>query len=232
MASIVPSILAGDFARLGGSLDAVKALGLSAIHIDVIDGHFRPEISVGQPVVRSIRKATQLDLDVHLMIERPERYIESFVSAGADYLAFHPESTQDVTAGIAAATKLGTKVGLALALATPLEACYEVLDLLDFVLIQSSAFIEGKEEFVPRSISRVASTVEERKARGLSFAIEVEGGIGVPEAEKLLSAGADILVVGSAIFDKQDGSEGIRELARKLGREALPIRHELQSRTH
>lgn len=232
MASIVPSILAGDFARLGESLDFVAALGISAIHIDIMDGHFQPQISVGQPVVRSIRKATDLKLDVHLMIERPERYIEDFASAGADYLVFHPESTQDVTRGINSARRLGVKVGLALAPVTPLEACYEVLDDLDYVLIQTSEVGQGCETFIPRSLSRVGAIASERKARGLNFAIEVEGGIGAREAEALLPAGADILVIASAIFDKQNEGEATRALVRRLSEENLRSRREMQSGVH
>src|SRR5574337_476861 len=105
MASIVPSLLAGDFAQLGKSLGVVQTLGVSTIHIDVMDGHFRPQISLGQPVIRSIRKATHLKLDIHLMIERPERYFEDFVNAGADFLAFHLEATQNVTLAVNSARK-------------------------------------------------------------------------------------------------------------------------------
>jgi len=232
MASIAPSILAGDFARLGESLDVVHALAVPSIHIDIMDGHFRPQISVGQPVVRSIRKATRLKLDIHLMVERPERYIKDFVSAGADSLAFHPEATQDVTLGIGLARKLGVKVGLALNPATRLEFCYEVLEDLDYVLIQTGAVGWGAETFMPRSISKVAALAKEREARGLNFEIEAEGGIEAREAEELLPAGADILVVGSAIFDKQDRGEAMRAMVRALRRDSSASGKEIRSRVH
>lgn len=216
MASIVPSILAGDFARLGESLDAAQALGVPAIHIDVMDGHFRPQISVGQPVVKSIRKATDLKLDLHLMIERPERFVKDFVAAGADSLAFHPEATQDVCSGFPLVRKLGKKVGLALNLGTPVDRCYEVLEELDYILILTGTGNSNTETFVPRSISRVAAIARERQARGLNLAIEVEGDIGPREAEELLQAGADNLVVGSIIFDKKDRGEAMRAMVRSL----------------
>jgi len=210
----------------------VQALGIAAIHIDIMDGHFRPQISVGQPVVRSLRQATRLKLDLHLMIERPERYIQDFVSAGADSLAFHPEATQDISLGIGLARKLGVKVGLALDSATPAETCYEVLEDLDYVLIQTAGGGRGAETFMRRSIRKVAAVAKERAARGLNFAIAAEGDIGVREAKELLPAGADILVVGSAIFDKQDRGEAMRAFVRALSRDSSDFGPGRKSRVH
>ena len=227
MALIVPSLLAGDFARLGESLEVVQALGVPVVHIDVMDGHFRPEISAGQPVVRSIRGATQLGLEIHLLIERPERYIEDFVKAGADSLAFHNESTRNPAAAIDSARKLGTRVGLALNATTPVEACFEVLEDIDFVLLEV-----GRGTWKPRSILRAAAFAKQRKDRGLSFAIEVEGDFLAGEAEKLFAAGVDILVAGSAIFDKEEQGERMRALARTLsGRSSTPAQ-ETRSPVH
>jgi len=197
-----------------------------------MDGHFRPQISVGQPVVRSIRKATGLKLDLHLMIERPERYIGDFVDAGADYLAFHPEATQDIDIGTGLARSLGVKVGLALNLSTPADTCYDALEDLDYVLIQTGATGSPVETFVPRSINKVAAIAKERGARGLNFAIEAEGGIGPHEAEELLRAGSDILVVGSAIFDKRDRGEAMRAMVRNLGQGALAFKSGTESRVN
>lgn len=227
MASIVPSLVAGDFARLGESLDVVQALGVSAVHVDIIDGHFRSQISVGQPVVRSIRKATRLDLDVHLVIERPEHYIADFVNAGADSLAFHIEATQNATLAIDSIQKLGAKAGLALSPSTPVEACYEVLEGLDYVLVET-----GGGTFMARSFNRVAALAQERETRGLNFAIEAEGNVGVSEAEKLLAAGADILVVGSAIFDKEERGKAMRAFARTLSGSSLAFGQEAPSQAH
>lgn len=225
MASIVPSLLAGDFARLGEYLDAVEALGIPSVHIDVVDGHFRPGISVGQPVVRSICKATRLKVDVHLLVERPERYIEDFAKTGADSLAFHLEATQNIALAIALARRLGIKVGLALDAATPVGACSEVLEDLDFVLLE-----KGPGSKLSRSLRRVTALAEEREALGLNFAVAVEGNIGVGEAQKLLPAGADILVVSSTSFDKKVGGETLRALMRTLGANSTGSGREAESR--
>lgn len=232
MASIVPSLLAGNFARLGESLDVVQALGIPTIHIDIMDGHFRPQVSVGQPVVQSIHKATALKLDLHLMIERPERYIRDFVDAGASSLAFHPEATQDVSFGISLAKKLGVKVGLALNPVTPVDACFGLLEDLDYVLIQSAMVGAGAETFMRSAVSKVAAMAAERKARGLSFLIQAEGGIGASEAEELLRAGADILVVGSAIFDKQEQGKAIRAVVRTLSQSASSSSPDAKASVH
>jgi ribulose-phosphate 3-epimerase len=225
MASIVPSLLAGDFARLGESLEVVEALGVSSVHIDVMDGHFRPQISVGQPVVRSIRKATRLRVDVHLLIEGPERYIEDFVKAGADSLAIHLEATENVALAMGPARKLGVKAGLALNAATPVAACFEVLEDLDFVLVET-----GTGRSLPRSLKRLTALAKEREARDLNFAIAAEGDIGRGEAEELFSAGLDILVVSSAIFDKKERGEGMRAFARALSGSSPAFGQEMKSR--
>ncbi|HET9179417.1 MAG TPA: ribulose-phosphate 3-epimerase [Terriglobia bacterium] len=211
MASIVPSLLAGDFARLGESLGLIEALGVSSVHIDVMDGHFRPQISVGQPVVRSIRKATRLKVDVHLMIERPERYIEDFVEAGTDSLAIHLETTQNISLAIGAARKLGVKVGVALNAATPVASCFEVLEDLNFVVVET-----GSGSLLQRSLKRVATFVRARESAGLKFAVAAEGDVGAGEAEQLLLAGVDILVVGPAIFDRKGRGEAMRALTQAL----------------
>jgi len=210
---------------LGEYLDSVEALGISNVHIDVRDGHFRPEISVGQPVVRSICKATRLKVDVHLLVERPERYIEDFVKAGADSLAFHLEATQNVTLAIASARRLGTKVGLALDAATPVGACFEVLEDLDFVLLEAGAGAR-----LSRSLPRGAALTKERETRELNFSVAVEGDIGTGDAQKLFAAGTDILVVSSAISDKKAGGETLRVLMRTLGDNPSASGREIESR--
>ncbi|HEX5411443.1 MAG TPA: ribulose-phosphate 3-epimerase [Terriglobia bacterium] len=225
MALIVPSLLAGDFARLGESLALIEALGASAIHMDVMDGHFRPQISAGQPVIRSIRKATRLKVDVHLMVERPERYVEDFVEAGADSLTIHLEATQNIPLAIDRGRRLGAKVGLALSAATPVANCFEVLEDLDFVVLET-----GTGRLLARSLRKVATLVNERETRGLSFAIAAEGDVGAGEAEKLFPAGVDILVVGSAIFDKNERGEAMRALTRALNGSSPAFGQEIESR--
>ena len=227
MASIEPSLLAGDFARLGKSLDVLEVLGVSTVHIDVMDGHFRPLISAGQPVVRSICKATPLNVDVHLMVERPERYIEDFVKVGANSLAFHLEATENVALAIGPAQRLGVKVGLALNAATPVGGCFEVLEDLDFVLVET-----GTGRVLPQALKKVAALAKEREARGLNFAIAVEGDLGAGEAAELLPAGVDILVVGSAIFENNERGEAIRAFARALSGSSAAFGQETKSRVH
>jgi ribulose-phosphate 3-epimerase len=227
MALIVPSLLAGDFARLGESLKVVQALGVPAVHIDVMDGHFRPQISAGQPVIRSIRRATNLELDIHLLIERPERYLEDFVKAGADSLAFHLEASENPAQAISTARKLRTRTGVALNASTPVETCFEVLEDIDFVLVEAAA-----EALKPRSLHRVAALAKERKARGLNFAIEAEGDFCAGVAEKLFRGGADILVVGSAIFDKEERGEAMRALAQTLSGDSAAFAQETKNGTH
>jgi ribulose-phosphate 3-epimerase len=226
MVLIAPSILAADFARLGEALQEVKSLGASVIHIDVMDGHFGPEISVGQPVVRSIRQATQLDLDVHLMVDRPERYLTDFIRVGADRLAFHAEATPDVYRAVKLAKDQGIKVGLALNPGTPVQGGFALLQELDYLLILSATALHGEKGFIGDTIDKVRTARKERDRRGLNLAIEVEGGIGPEQAEELALAGADILVVGSAIFDSNDRGKAMRELRRRANPDLSTNRQE------
>ena len=217
MTLIAPSILAADFAQLGKALDTIGAMGASRVHIDVMDGHFTPEISVGQPVIASLRKATKLELDVHLMIERPERFIEDFAAAGADRLAIHAEATPDAYRAIKMVKNRGVKAGLALNVMTPIETGLQLLEDLDYLLILTSLTGSGEERFVSGVVNKVRIAAKERTRRGLDVSIEVEGGIGLREAEELILAGTDILVPGFAIFDKNSRNEMIRVLAGSMG---------------
>jgi len=226
MALIAPSILAANFARLGEALQEVESLGASVIHIDVMDGHFGPEISVGQPVVESIRQATQLDLDVHLMVDRPERYLSDFISAGADRLVFHSEATPDVYRAVKLAKDQGVKVGLALNPGTPVQGGFALLQELDYLLILSATALRGEAEFIGDTTGKVRAARKERERRGLNLVIEVEGGIGPEQAEELALAGADILVVGSAIFDSNDRGKAMRELMRRANPDVSVNRQE------
>ncbi len=230
MAQIAPSILAADFMRLGKAVQEPKSLGASIIHINVVDGHFRPEISVGQPVVRSIRQATDLELDVHLMVERPERYLADFARAGANRVALHAESTPDVYGAARQAKDQGVKVGLALSPGARLESGFPLLKELDYLLIMSAADDGGKEEFIHDTVSKVRAATKEREKLGVHFAIEVEGGIGPEQAEELALAGADILVVGSALFGKNDRRAAMRELVSRANQDFSAHRQGTQPR--
>jgi ribulose-phosphate 3-epimerase len=214
MVRVAPSILAADFARLGDALALVKSAGARMIHVDVMDGHFAPEITVGQPVIESLRWHTDLELDVHLLVERPERFVEDFAKAGADRIAIHAESTPELHRAVERVRSLDRKAGLALNPATPLAAASELLEALDFLLILTAE--AGLEEggYIKEAGRKVAQASEERRSRGLDFEIEAEGAIGLEEAEDLISAGADILVVGSAIFSKGDPKENLEAMMR------------------
>jgi ribulose-phosphate 3-epimerase len=223
MVLIAPSILAADLARLGEAIEGLERLGAPLIHVDVRDGHFRPEITAGQPVVRRVRQATKLELDVHLMVERPERYAMDFIQAGADRLALHAESTPDIYRALKLAREQHVKVGLALNPGTPLESGFSLLKELDYILILSG--VPGKS--FGETFDKVRAAVRERERQGLDLAIEVEDGIGPEEAKQLELVGADILVVGSLIFNgNNEEGEAIRQWVSRDGPGFLARRQE------
>ncbi|MGO8786796.1 MAG: ribulose-phosphate 3-epimerase [Terriglobia bacterium] len=202
MALIAPSLLAADFARLGEALHVIKEAGASMVHVDVMDGHFVPDISVGQPVVKSLRKATDLALDLHLLIERPERYIGEFVEMGADRVAIHAEATFNLHQALSLIRRGDAKVGLALNPSTAVESVSDVLDEIDYLLILSADVGFANSAFLPRTLAKIPSACALRRERRLSFAIEVEGGVCQEQIEALVQAGADILVADSDIFQR------------------------------
>ena len=214
MALVAPSILAADFARLGEALGIVKAAGAAMVHVDVMDGHFVPDITVGQPVVASLRKATDLVLDVHLLIERPERYAAEFVEQGADRLSVHAEATPHLHRVLDLIHTCGAKAGVVLNPATPLEGITDVLGDLDFLTILTADCGLKEQRFIPGMVSKLRAAAQARAARRLDFAIQAEGGVSLENAEKLVRAGADILVAGSAIFSNVDPERRLGELMR------------------
>lgn len=202
MALIAPSLLAADFARLEEALRLIKDAGASMLHVDVMDGHFVPDISVGQPVVRSLRKATDLVLDVHLLIERPERYIAEFIKMGADRVAIHAEATPNLHKALGMIRAGGAKAGLALNPSTAVQSASEVMADIDYLMILSGDLGYANCSYIPGALSKVQTACALRRERHLDFGIEVEGGIGEEHIEALGQAGADILVAGSDIFQK------------------------------
>jgi ribulose-phosphate 3-epimerase len=214
MALVAPSILAADFARLGEALGMVKAAGAAMIHVEVMDGHFVPDITVGQPVIASLRKATDLVLDVHLLIERPERYAAEFVELGADRLCVHAEATPHLRRVLDLIHARGAKAGAALNPATPLEGITDILGDLDFLTILTADGGLQEQRFIPGMVSKLRAAAQVRAARRLDFAIQVEGGVSLENAEILVCAGADILVAGSAIFSNVDPKARLGELMR------------------
>jgi ribulose-phosphate 3-epimerase len=214
MALIAPSLLAADFARLGEALQFIKAAGASMVHVDVMDGHFVPELSVGQPVIKSLRKATDLALDLHLLIERPERYIREFIEVGADRIAIHGEATPNLRHALSTIRAGGAKTGLAINPATTVESVGDALGEIDYLLILSADLGFANSRFLPEAAAKVKTAHALRRERRLDFAIQVEGSIGAEQIEALEDAGADILVAGSDIFQKSSQSRWV-ELIRQ-----------------
>jgi ribulose-phosphate 3-epimerase len=213
MIKLAPSILSADFARLGGQIDEVARAGADYIHVDVMDGHFVPNITIGAPVVASIRRATTLPLDVHLMIEHPERYISQFAQAGADIITVHVEASPHLHATIRLIKELGSKAGVSLNPPTPLAVVEEFLPHVDLVLVMSVNPGFGGQSFIPETLPRIADMRKLLDDRGLRAELEVDGGINVDNAPDIVEAGANVLVAGNSIFRAQ---EGIAEAIRKL----------------
>jgi len=220
---IAPSILAADFASLGEGIRAVERGGASLLHVDVMDGHFVPNISIGVPVVESLRKATRLPLDVHLMIENPERYIQPFSEAGADMISVHEEATFHLDRVLAMIREHGCRPGAVINPATPVSALSEVLDSVDYVLVMSVNPGFGGQKFIPGALEKIRRLKEIRERYNHSFRIEVDGGLGPENVMEVVRAGAEILVAGTSIFHTPDPAEAVRAMKQIAG-EALAQR--------
>lgn len=195
-----PSLLSSDFSRLGEELAALEAAHIPWVHWDVMDGAFVPNITVGPVVIASLRKVSKLFFDVHLMIERPERYLAEFVDAGADLVCVHAEATAHLERAVAEIARLGAKPAVALNPATPLSAVEYLLPQLDMVLVMSVNPGFGGQKFIPFCLEKVRALKAMIADRGLSARIQVDGGVTLDNARELVDAGADILVSGSAFF--------------------------------
>ena len=212
MIELAPSILSADFARLADEITLAAEGGATVLHVDVMDGHFVPNITIGPPVVASLRKATELPLDVHLMIENPDQYIPAFADAGADWISVHQEACIHLDRTLHLIASHGCKPGVVLNPATPVETLTEVLDLVHHVLIMSVNPGFGGQKFIPNSLNKIAALVRMRVERKLDFRIEVDGGVDLETVADVVKAGAELLVVGSAVFSRGD----IRANAAKL----------------
>jgi ribulose-phosphate 3-epimerase len=208
MIKLAPSILSADFARLGEQIDEVARAGADYIHVDVMDGHFVPNITIGAPVVASIRPVTSLPLDVHLMIEHPERYISQFAEAGADIITVHVEASPDLQATIRLIKEQGAKVGVSINPPTPLGAVEEFLPYVDLVLVMSVNPGFGGQPFIPETLPRITRIRKLLNDRGLHAELEVDGGINAANAPDVVKAGADVLVAGNSVFRATEGISG------------------------
>jgi ribulose-phosphate 3-epimerase len=215
---IAPSILAADFARLADQIALVEGAGADQIHVDVMDGHFVPNITIGPPVVTSLRKATGLPLDVHLMIEAPDRYLEDFASAGADNITVHAEASRHLHRTLTHIRKLGKTAGVAINPATPLSVVADVVGLFDLLLVMSVNPGFGGQEFIEHSYEKIAAARDLLAGADQPVAIEVDGGVDVGNAAALVASGATVLVAGAAIFRTPDPAAATRALRAAAGR--------------
>src|SRR5579872_1981489 len=197
---LAPSILSADFAHLADQVHAAVEGGGSVLHVDVMDGHFVPNITIGPPVVASLRKATEIPLDCHLMIENPDQYIPEFVAAGADWISVHQEACVHLYRTLQLIRVQGAQVGVVINPATPVESLSEVLDIVDYVLVMSVNPGFGGQQFIPGALHKIRKLAELRNLRGLNFRIEVDGGVALDTVAKVVRAGAEILVAGNAVF--------------------------------
>ncbi len=214
---IAPSILSADFTRLGDEIRAVEAAGADWIHIDVMDGHFVPNITMGPLVVAAARRATKLPLDVHLMIEHPDRFIADFAKSGADYIAVQAEACTHLNRTLQMIREADVGAGVALNPATPLSAVDWVLEMVDFILIMSVNPGFGGQAFIENSLDKIRSLRRLLDERGLSTLIQVDGGVNDKTIGRVAAAGADVLVAGSAIYGSEDYAAAIGRFRRSIG---------------
>jgi ribulose-phosphate 3-epimerase len=211
---LAPSILSADFARLADEVRAAEEGGATLLHVDVMDGHFVPNITLGPPVVASLRKATSLPLDCHLMIENPDQYIPAFVDSGADWISVHQEACRHLNRTLELTRSHGAQAGVVINPATPVEMISEVLDIVDYVLVMSVNPGFGAQKFIPSVLHKVRALCEMRAARRLQFRIEIDGGISAKTVGDVVRAGVEILVAGNAVFGHGNPAENARELLR------------------
>ena len=212
MIKIAPSILASDFARLGEEVKDVEAAGADYIHVDVMDGHFVPNITIGAPIVRALRPVTSLPLDVHLMIENPDQYIEEFADAGADILTVHAEACPHLHRTIQLIKSKGVKAGVVINPATPVDAIKHVIEDVDLVLLMTVNPGFGGQAFIDRVLSKITETKQLADSLGVAPEIEVDGGVNAETARACIEAGATVLVAGSAIYSQSDRKAAIDQI--------------------
>lgn len=212
MFEIAPSLLSADFTRLGEEIRAVKEGGATVLHVDVMDGHFVPNITIGLPVVKSLRKATDMIIDCHLMITEPSRYAVQFVKAGADMVSVHVEADVHLQRTLTTIREAGAKAGVAINPGTPVSALEEVLPFSDFILLMSVNPGFGGQSFIETSYDKLRKLRSAITERGLPTRIEIDGGIDAANVAKVVEAGAEIIVAGSAVFGAGTPTESVKEM--------------------
>lgn len=216
MIKIAPSLLSADFLRLGEEIKAAETAGADILHIDIMDGHFVPNITIGPAIVSAIRKITSLPLDVHLMIEDPDKFLGEFIKAGSDYITVHIEASVHLHRTVHLIKESGVKAGVSLNPATPVWSLEHILPDLDIVLLMSVNPGFGGQEFIPCILDKIRALKQIIIQRGFDALIEVDGGIKVENAKEIASAGADILVMGSGFFNSEDYGELMKTLRESL----------------
>ncbi len=219
MIEIAPSILSADFAHLAEQVNAAVEGGGTVLHVDVMDGHFVPNITLGPPVVASLRKVTTIPIDCHLMIENPDAFIPAFVDAGANWISVHQEVCRHLHRTLELIRSHGALAGVVINPATPVQTLGEVLGMVDYVLVMSVNPGFGGQRFIPASLDKIRKLVTMRNAKGASFRIEIDGGVGLNTVADIVRAGAEVLVAGNAVFGKGNPTSNTQELL-KAAREA------------
>jgi ribulose-phosphate 3-epimerase len=220
---ILPSIFASDFMRLGEEIRRVEEAGVGMIHVDIMDGHFVPNFTMGTPITESLRRSTHVKLDHHLMIEDPDTYAPIFIKAGADCVSVHYEVCRNLDRTLHMIREHGAKAGVVLNPATSTRLLENVLDIVDYVLVMSVNPGYGGQQFIPNSLRKVRELARMREERKLSFAIEIDGGVGPDNIAEVARAGVDWVVAGSSIFHTPDPAQAVRDMQR-TAEEAFSVR--------
>ncbi len=221
-ARIAASLLSADFARIGEAVELAERSGADLIHVDIMDGHFVPNLTLGPRLVAAVRKRTRLPIDVHLMVENPRAFVTPFHEAGADWISLHVEATAHLHKDVTMIKQLGRMAGVALNPGTPLAALDEILGEADFVLVMSVNPGWGGQSFIPSSLDKIRALKARLRRDGRDIPIEVDGGIKLDNMEDIIRAGMDVVVAGSAIFEAPDPAGVIREMKRIAARAAGP----------